>query len=158
MRFFTTVTPAGRLEYFIVGLIINVAVAVAIIGLFELRVDPLSQEVSYAVDKLAVMAFIYVGFLALAIINVLRRMKDIGMGSAWILLLFVPLVNILFQLQLLFSSGIKTATYTPYGDDPYDPNSWVPPATSSGTGTPAVTFRGQALTLPGEDSWEDNAA
>lgn len=151
MRFFTTVTPAGRLEYFFVAIVLNVIVYASVILLFELTVDPVTREISYAADKLALMAFIYVGFLFLAVINVLRRMKDLHMGAGWVVLLFVPVVNLIFQLMLLLSSGVSSDTYTPFGDNPYDPDSWVPPAPASGTGGPAVTFRGQALLLPGEE-------
>lgn len=151
MRFFTTVTPAGRLEYFLVAVVLNVITYAAAVLLFELTIDPLTQEITYAADKLAVMLFIYLGVLVLTIINALRRMKDLHMASGWIVLLLVPLVNIVFQLMLLFSSGVSNETYTPYGDNPYDPNSWVAPSASAAAGTPAVTFRGEALLLPGEE-------
>ena len=151
MRFFTTVTPAGRLEYFFVAIVLNVIMYASVLLLFELTIDPLTREISYAADKLALMAFIYVGFLFLAIINCLRRMKDIHMGAGWIVLLFVPVVSLVFQLMLLLSSGVSSDTYTPFGDNPYDPDSWIPPTSNSGNGGPAVTFRGQALLLPGEE-------
>jgi uncharacterized membrane protein YhaH (DUF805 family) len=158
MRFFTTTIPAGRLEYFAVGLILNVVVTAAALMYFELEVDPLTREVSYAADKLAAMAFIYVGFLAVGIINCLRRMKDLHMGAGMLILFLIPIVNILFQLMLLLSSGVKSETYAPFGDDPYDPNSYVPTPVVSSTSAPAVTFQGHALLLPGEDRWDNDAA
>jgi uncharacterized membrane protein YhaH (DUF805 family) len=158
MRFFTTTIPAGRLEYFVVAVILNVVLAASVLMFFELDVDPLTREVSYAADKLAAMAFIYVGFLAIGIINCLRRMKDLHMGTGMLLLFLIPIVNILFQLMLLLSSGVKSETYAPYGDDPCDPNSWVSTPTVSEASPPAVTFQGQALLLPGEDRWDSDAA
>jgi uncharacterized membrane protein YhaH (DUF805 family) len=158
MRFLTTVTPAGRLEYFLIGIVLNVAFLFATFTLLALDVDPFTREVSYAAEKLAVYSFIGAGYLVLAVINMLRRMKDLHLGSGWIILAFIPIVSFLFQLMLFLSSGIESETYTPYGKDPYDPNSWVPPTQSTGANSPSVTFQGKALMLPGEDRWEDNAA
>ena len=160
MRFFTTTTPAGRLEYLLVMIVLYVVNFFAFSTLLKFEIDPLTQEFSYTRDQLAVFAFVMVGTTAVGLINVLRRMKDLHMGGAWIIMHFIPLLNILFHLMLLFSSGMKRETFAPYGDNPYNPDSWVPNPTTGENAPPAVTFRGQALLLPGEDSWgaQDEAA
>lgn len=160
MRFLTTNTPAGRLEYLAVTIVMYVVYWFSIATLLEFEINTSTQEFSYSTQSLAAFAFIMVGILVIGLINALRRMKDLHMSSGWIILHFVPILNIFFHLMLLFSSGVKRQTYAPYGDNPYNPDSWVAKPASDGTGDPAVTFQGQALMLPGEDGWqrEDDAA
>lgn len=160
MRFFTTTTPAGRLEYLLVMVVLYIASYFALNTLLSLQIDPVTQEFSYTRDRLVAFSFIMVGTVVVGLINVLRRMKDLHMGSAWLIMHFLPLLNIVFHLMLLFSNGVKRETYAPYGDNPLNPDSWVPNPTVGETSGPAVTFRGQALLLPGEEGWgnEDQAA
>ncbi len=160
MRFFTTTTPAARLEYLLVMIVLYVVNFFAFSTLLKLEIDPVTQEFSYTRDQLAVFAFVMVGSTAVGLINALRRMKDLHMGTAWIVMHFIPLLNIIFHLMLLFSSGMRRETFAPYGDNPYNPDSWVPNPTTDANSRPAVTFRGQALLLPGEESWngQDKAA
>ena len=160
MRFLTTMKPAGRLEYLAVMIVMYIVTYFAFSMLLEVELDLSTQEFSYSSQQLAVFAFIMVGNLAIGLINVLRRMKDLHMGSAWIILHFIPLLNVLFHLNLLFSSGMKRQTYAPYGDNPHNPDSWVAKPTPGGPSGSAVTFRGQALLLPGEESQfrQDDAA
>lgn len=160
MRFITTTTPAGRLEYLAVMIALYVVNFFSVSVVLKFEVDPITQEFSYSTDNLAAFAFIIVGTLSLGLINVLRRMKDLALGSGWLVLHFVPLVQIFFHLMLLFSSGVKRSTYAPYGEDAHDPDSWVAKPTPGASSGPAVTFRGQALMLPGEEGWQskDEAA
>lgn len=160
MRFLTTNTPAGRLEYLAVTIVMYAVYVFAFTTLLEVEIDPSTQDFSYSTQKLATFAFVFVGIVIVGLINALRRMKDLHMGGAWIILHFIPLLNIFFHLMLLFSSGMKRQTYAPYGDNPYNPDSWVAKPASDGSGGPAVTFQGQALLLPGEDAWQskDEAA
>jgi uncharacterized membrane protein YhaH (DUF805 family) len=153
MRFLTTTTPAGRLEYFAVMIVLYIGNFFAFNVLLSLDVDPVTQDFSYSRDRLAAFAFAIVGVLVVGLINVLRRMKDLHMGGGWIIMHFIPLLNIIFHLMLLFSNGMKRETYAPYGDDPYSPNSWVAKPTARTGSAPAVTFRGQPLLLPGEEGW-----
>lgn len=156
MRFFTTTTPAGRLEYLAIMIVMYVVNFFAVTILLELQVDAITQEFSYSTQRLSLFAFIYVGNFVFGLITILRRMRDLHMGGGWIVLHFIPLLNILFHLNLLLSSGMKRETYAPYGSNPYNPDSWVAKPASDGTGGPAVTFQGQALMLPGEDSWQSD--
>lgn len=160
MRFITTSTPAGRLEYFAVIVAMWAALIAAVLVLLAFEFDTTTQSVSYSQESLAAFAFLVVGLQVVGLINVLRRMKDLHMGGAWFILHFVPIVNVFFHLMLLFSSGVSRSTYAPYGDNPYNPDSWVAKPTPGQSSGPAVTFQGQALLLPGEDGWksEDEAA
>ena len=155
MRFLTTTHPAGRLEYLAVMIVMWAVNVFALVVLLQLDVDAAAQDFSYSSDQLAVFAFVMVGNVFFGLINVLRRMKDLHMGGAWIIMHFIPLLNIIFHLMLLLSSGVKRTTYSPYGDDPYNPDSWVAKPTPGESSAPAVTFQGQALLLPGEDAWQN---
>jgi len=157
MRFLTTITPAGKGEYFAVAVVINAILIFVALQVFKLDFDFTTREVSYAVDKMAVMAFVFAGYAGLAIINCARRLKSMKKGTAMAALAVIPGLGQLFQLSLVVADNADTSGYTPYGDNPYDPDSWVPPVNSSGSNGPAVSFRGEALMLPGEDRWEDAA-
>lgn len=162
MRFFTTLHKAGRLEYFLV----NVALGAFLVVLFrvvlqlEVTVDTTSPEaaqasfnnISYSQTGLPLFLVGAVVYYFAWIINTCRRLKDLNTGYVWALLLFVPLIGLIFGLWLHFASGISDKTYTPYGDDPYDPNSWVPPEASTSNG-PSISQNGEAIYLPGEDAW-----
>ena len=156
MRFFTTLEKAGRLEYFLVSLAINALMYLLVryvLGL-AVSINPTESTVpgtgDLAFNSGAIPLFLVGATVAiyLSVVNICRRLKDLRMGYAWALLLFVPIVGFFFSLYLLFATGIESKTYTPYGDDPYDPNSWVPPETSNPG--PAVTYQGKGLFLPGE--------
>lgn len=122
-------------------------------------------------------AFVFSLFVAsvLSFLLVLRRLTDLG-ASLWLSLLplspsiafmaSIPLattvpgellgmvilglsaLSFVFNLWLIFGKGQAKQIVAPYGDNPYDPASWVPPA--HGSGSTSVTFNGQELRLPGE--------
>lgn len=158
MRFFTPSIPAGRLEYFGVLIITTIALYAIVFAVLEIRVDQLTGQVAYSADRLAFGLFLYLIWFTISIINVLRRITDLGISSAWAFTLLIPILGMLFSFYLLLASGVKRTTYAPYGDDPLNPDSWVAKPTADSTG-PAVTYNGQALYLPGEhDAWDENAA
>jgi uncharacterized membrane protein YhaH (DUF805 family) len=157
MRFFLPSVPAGRLEYLVIVLVMNVAQFAAIRYLLELEViDPVAREISYNTGQIGTTAVIYVAALAVIWITVLRRLTDLNMGSMAAIALFIPVIAQIFQLWLLLAKGIGHTTIAPYGDDPYDPQSWVETAKPGANG-PAVTYKGQALRLPGEEDMTDAA-
>ena len=88
--------------------------------------------------------------LFLMIINAGRRLKDIKQSALLALLVLIPGVNLLFALYLAISNGPNTKVYVPFGDDPYDPNSWVPNELPGATGS-AVSYQGTSIYLPGEE-------
>ena len=155
MRFFTTITPAGKAEYFVIALLLNLGIFYVAFRLFMLDFTLSPMSIGYAVDQIPTMAFAFAAYAALIVITSLRRMKELKMGS-WIAFLTpIPVLGQLVQLRLSASDDQTSATFTPYGDNPYDPNSWVAPTTSAGKDSPAVSFRGEALMLPGEATWDD---
>lgn len=158
MRFFTTITPAGKAEYFVIAIILNVILFAVAFRVFELTVDIGSQEIGYAVDKLPLMAFVFTGYAGVIVINSMRRLKDAKSGSAMAFLTPIPVIGQLVQLLIVAAEDKNTAGFTPYGDNPYDPDAWVDNTPKKGgDGTPAVSFRGEALMLPGEDRWDEAA-
>ncbi len=161
MRFFTTLHKAGRLEYFLVQLVIFAATYFLFVNVLEVSFS-VAQE-GFTTDRfvfnegnLGLFAVGYAITFYVGWVNVARRLKDMNLGFVWALLLFVPVIGVLFQIYLMVAKGISDKTYTPYGNDPYDPNSWVPPETShSGS---AVTYQGSDIYLPGEETWNDDQA
>ncbi len=123
----------------------------------------------------AVFVFGVIVTSVLSFLLVLRRLTDLG-ASFWLSLVplaptatflgaiplspvvpgdvlatvifFSSVAALLFNLWLLFGKGKAKQMVAPYGSNPYDPASWVPPA--YGSGSTAVTFNGQQLRLPGE--------
>jgi len=55
------------------------------------------------------------GFVA-SIMMLARRLHDLDKSGWWMLLLFVPLVNILFYIYILFFKGTEGPNQ--YGEDP----------------------------------------
>lgn len=157
MRFFTTLHKAGRLEYIVVLALLSVATwwlfSVFLgIGLptdFTQEGLETYGELILSAPNLPLYAVGMTVVLYLMFINAGRRLKDLKRGTMLAFLTFVPFINTSFLLYLAVPSGDNARTYTPYGDDPYDPNSWVPPAAPSATGT-AFSYNGNDIQLPGE--------
>lgn len=160
MRFLNPGNPAGRLEYLLVTLLIWAASFWATIAMLEFTFDPATREYTYRAGSIETFLFVMVLLWGFSMINTLRRMKDLNMSGVWVLLIFVPIIGIIFQLFLLLSSGVSKTTYAPYGDDPYNPDSWVPnPGPNASASSPsAVSFQGKPLLLPGEEVWTDEEA
>ena len=159
MRFFNPGVPCGRLEYLLLSILSNVAIVVTIVSFLRFGVvDINSQEFTYEADRIMWTIGIIIGIIFFQMLTTQRRLYDLHMGSGALVLLFIPFVSQFFQLFLFLSAGIKRETVAPYGDDPYDPNSWVKPTVPGQSSAPAVTYRGEALTLPGEDGWGNSDA
>ncbi|MGI9607305.1 MAG: DUF805 domain-containing protein [Acidimicrobiales bacterium] len=158
MRFFNPGHPAGRLEYLLVQIGLYAIAYFATVMMIAFDVNLSSREFSYNASGITAWAFIIVGVLGVSFITVLRRMHDLHLGSGWVFLHFLPLISIFFHLYLLLSSGISRQTYAPYGDNPLDPNSWVPSVEPGQGGGTAVSFQGKPLLLPGEENWSEQDA
>lgn len=160
MRFFTTMQKAGRLEYFLVSLVLGGFAYLAALYLLQVEVTFVEgtevtdlDNVSFNAGALGLFAIAMAVILFLSVINTLRRLKDLQKSGWLFILTLIPIVSFFFGLYLLFApGGYDTTTYTPYGDNPYDPNSWVPPEAPSTSGT-GVSYQGHDIYLPGEDSW-----
>ncbi len=156
MRFLTTMTPAGKGEFFAVALFLNAILFVVAFKVFKLEVLISERTVSYAAGELPLMAFVFAIYSGLAIINCMRRIKQLSIGNFVAYLAPIPVLGQLVQVALSSAEPDNKSAYTPYGDNPYDPNSWVPKGKGASKSS-AVAFRGEALMLPGEDHWDDAA-
>ena len=84
---------AGRLDYLIVF------ISLTIIAFLPALID-------YFLFDLFMYDFLYYLYFILIILtfaNVSRRLTDMGMNLLWMLLLFIPIINLLFQVYLIFS-------------------------------------------------------
>jgi len=157
MRFFMPSIPAGRAEYFAVLLLSTIALYAIVFAVLEVRVDQFTGEIAYSANRLAFGLLLYMIWFVVSVINVLRRLTDLTMNAAWALLLLLPVAGFVFSLFLLLASGSKRSTYSPYGDDPYDPESWVDK--SDAGKAPSVMLNGRPIYLPGEhNAWDEDAA
>lgn len=58
----------------------------------------------------------FILLVALQVTNMIKRLHDLGLTDLWAILFFIPYINIVFFLYLLFATGIKGSNK--YGDDP----------------------------------------
>ncbi len=163
MRFFTTVYKAGRLEYAAVQIVLGAAMYALFRFVLELSLNtpegslPSFDHVTYKHGSVGVFAVGFTVVFFLIFINTARRLKDLDRGLAGTLTLLAPMAGIIFSIYLALATNTSEKTYTPYGDNPYDPNSWVPPEEPASS-TAAVSYNGTALRLPGEDHSQNSQA
>lgn len=159
MRFFLPSFPAGRLEYLVIMVAMNAINWFAITQILDFEaIDPFAREFGYDASKITTVAFILFGTFAISMITILRRLTSLKMPGMAVLVLFIPIISLFFQLWLLLAKGVESKTIAPYGDNPYDPDSWVAKPAPGSTNGPVVTYQGQALRLPGEETWGEDAA
>lgn len=154
MRFFLPSNPAGRLEYILVSIVIGAAIYGANLALINLRIDIDARQANFNRAELGVFLVIAFVLYALAIINMLRRINDTGRSTGIIVLAFIPVVNLLFAVWLILAGPEHTASYAPFGDNPYDPDAWVKTPDPKADSGPVVSYQGQELLLPGEQGWD----
>ena len=158
MRFFTTLQPAGRLEFLVVTASIYGLVWALLKFVLEFgfangstpSVGSLLEADSYAYNSGAI-GLVAVGLTVLvflSIVNAGRRLKDLSKWGGAALLMVLPVTNVLTTLYLATATAVKD-TFTPYGKNPYDPNSWIAP--EAATGSSGIVVEGQDIYLPGEE-------
>lgn len=180
LRFLNPGEPAGRLEFFVINLLLGALSVLFNVLFFGFAVVFETAAIEYESSMVTAFFFVFAFVTAISWISVLRRLKDLHLSGVWSLMLIAPLISlpflpvlivalplslveavvigiptaqILFILFLTFTRGMSRQTYAPYGSDPYDPDSWVPKSVAlQGGGVPArgVTFNGQELHLPGD--------
>ena len=117
----------GRLRYlaysFVASIVITIvgAVVAAILGV-ALALGS-SKGAASIIMMLVLGLIIYVPGIAIAIIMMKRRLNDLDLTGWLSLLMFVPLLNLVFALYLLFAPGTKTTNK--YGPRPVKNSVWV---------------------------------
>ena len=157
MRFFTPSVPAGRIEFLVILLITGAVQVWAVFEYLELEVDIANREVAFIERNLGVAVAIVLAMLPLQWISAMRRMADARKPASIALPMLLPGIGLVFGLFLAVTTGDRRVGFAPYGDDPYDPDSWVEDPDLNSTG-PVVTYQGQELQLPGEERWSDDQA
>lgn len=110
--FFTSKGRLNRKSYIYRSLFLSLVLGI-IQGILELATVAIEAlELLFAVLLLALCIF---GFVA-GIMMLARRLHDLDKSGWWMLLLFVPLVNILFYIYILFFKGTEGPNQ--YGEDP----------------------------------------
>lgn len=110
--FFTSAGRLNRKSYIYRSIFLSFALGIIqlILELATAAIEAL--ELLFAVMILALCIF---GFVA-SIMMLARRLHDLDKSGWWMLLLFVPLVNILFYIYILFFKGTEGPNQ--YGEDP----------------------------------------
>lgn len=110
--FFTSEGRLNRKSYIYRSFFLSFVLGI-IQGILELATAAIEAlELLFAVLLLVLCIF---GFVA-GIMMLARRLHDLDKSGWWMLLLFVPLVNILFYIYILFFKGTEGPNQ--YGDDP----------------------------------------
>ena len=110
--FFTSKGRLNRKSYIYRSLFLSLVLGI-IQGILELATVAIEAlELLFAVLLLALCIF---GFVA-GIMMLARRLHDLDKSGWWMLLLFVPLVNILFYIYILFFK--RTEGPNQYGENP----------------------------------------
>ena len=110
--FFTSEGRLNRKSYIYRSFFLSFVLGI-IQGILELATAAIEAlELLFAVLLLVLCIF---GFVA-GIMMLARRLHDLDKSGWWMLLLFVPLVNILFYIYILFFKGTEGPNQ--YGEDP----------------------------------------
>lgn len=89
----------GRLRYFLTSVAIVLVLAFVLVGTAE--ADPITGEAQ--VSGVAVVVSLLGAWLQL--MNVVRRLRDLGHPWYWLFISIVPILGFAFSLYLLFSPG-----------------------------------------------------
>jgi len=110
--FFTSAGRLNRKSYIYRSIFLSLVLGIIqlILELATAAIEAL--ELLFAVMILVLCIF---GFVA-SIMMLARRLHDLDKSGWWMLLLFVPLVNILFYIYILFFKGTEGPNQ--YGEDP----------------------------------------
>lgn len=97
----------GRLAYlawiFLSSILVSVILGIAI-AVFGMGFNPEDPN-SFSVPAIIVFVAVYLAFLYYTIIFAIRRLHDRNHTGWLVLLIFVPVVNLIFALYLLFAKG-----------------------------------------------------
>ena len=95
----------GRLGYFLTSVAVVVVMALAVVVMSD--TDPITGEVELTAGAFGIV--VLAGWLQL--MNVVRRLRDLGHPWYWLFISIVPLVGWVFSLYLLFAPGIPERAY-----------------------------------------------
>ena len=93
--FFSFSNTTGRLEYFFISL-----------GLYLLFVFSIVMTASSSFSAFAPLVILFI-IIPLVLANICRRLNDIGKSRYFALITFIPFVNLIFILYLLFVPNKK---------------------------------------------------
>ncbi len=105
IRIYNPNLPAGRLV-FLWGLAIYPLVVIFLLLTTVIVAIETFSTSSNTGDYIGIMTYLFMlAWLAAAVAVCLRRLKYLGRSKAWVWLVVLPIVNLLFFLYLLLKSG-----------------------------------------------------
>lgn len=97
----------GRLSYLawlFISSIIFIVIAVVLFAIFGSVIDPQNPE-NFSIPAIIIATILYIAFIYFSFIFMIRRLHDRN-HSGWLsLLMFVPVLNIVLALYLIFAKG-----------------------------------------------------
>ncbi|MEM9518768.1 MAG: DUF805 domain-containing protein [Actinomycetota bacterium] len=105
MDLFTGQGRVGRLAYFLTSVAICIVFGVIVVA--TAGTDPISGDAT--VTSVGVFAIVLAAWLQ--VMNVVRRLRDLGHAWFWLFISFVPIVGWVFGLYLLFAAGLPRQAY-----------------------------------------------
>lgn len=116
IRFFNLTSRIGRLRFLAYGVALMLVLIVPFI--IALALAKVSVPLSLAISGL-----IYIVALVLSISFMVRRLHDLDNSGWWVLLIFIPLVNLGLEIYLIFFPG--TVGENHFGEAPPPNSGWV---------------------------------
>ena len=108
IRFFSPSTRIGRLRYLAHGMLFMLAVY-AVVAIFAIVIPSVGLGTVTSGLMIAILVPLYIFILYISILFMVQRLHDMN-RSGWLwLLTFIPLVNLIFVLWILFAPGTPGA-------------------------------------------------
>lgn len=158
MRFFTPSIPAGKIEYLVILLVTSAAQIYIVFSFLEFGVDTATREISYLTRNLEPAVLLYLVLAAIQWMNTLRRLSHIDKPWTVGVPTLIPGFGHAYSLLLASAPGARTTGYAPFGDNPYDPNSWIQEDDQAKRLGRGMSYQGKRVFLPGEGDNQDNKA
>ena len=98
----------GRMRYLAYNLGLNIALSLLMIpfvGAAAFMGGMGASPESTGMLGMVVMAVVYIGSIVISVMFAKRRLNDLNRSGWWMLLMFVPLVNLLLVIYMLFFPG-----------------------------------------------------
>ena len=93
---------AGRLAYLLTSLAISLVLVVAVLATSD--TEPFTGELQPTLETYVVVVF----GMYLQLMNIVRRLRDLGHRWYWVIIGVIPVLGVLFALYLLFAPGIPS--------------------------------------------------
>ncbi len=103
---FSATGRIGRLRYLAYGIGISMLLMVVMVPLVGLSAM-LGGEGAGSILSMVLLGIVYIAALVVSVLFAKRRLNDLNRSGWWFLLMFVPIVNLLLTIYLIFFPGTE---------------------------------------------------